>query len=376
MKRPMHDRTVRERTVQAIAEAELDAVVVTSRQNLRHLANLYLPHLSVVPEEHVFLICRRDGERQLLIPEWMPTYAKERTDIPVTVWSYGTGAWNSLADALRQQGLDEARIGIEAEYMAAADRDRLARVLPKATLVSADRALLANRLLKTPDEIAVIAEVAAAGERAMVEAIAEGREGMTDREFAKELRLASIRQGVDEVSWLALNWASPEQRTQPTDRPIRPGQVFSIEFGLCIDGYYSDLQRTVAVAPVPGDVQEAYEKLAGVHERTIARMTPGRSVASMHDEFLADMRDNGLQMWDWWLGHSIGLDVHEGLSLWLREGEKTIFEPGMVFAVEPVITEPAVLAFEDLVVIETTGPRVLSSQHNWDTLAILGERVE
>ena len=354
------------RTTSTVVDAGVDAVIVCSRQSLRHMANLYLPHVTLVPEERVFFIWTKDGHRRLVDREWAHPYCLEHINVPMSVWPFKASPWKTLTEQISELGLETARIGLEFGYLTVTELDEFTKALPGATFVGVDEPLHRNRLVKRPDEIAVLSQVAAAGERAMLEAIANGWSGMTDREFAREMRLASVRQGVDELAWLQLTWVDNEMRSVWNDRPIGPGEVFSIEFGLSVDGYYSDLQRSVVVPPCPEAVDDAYRRLLQIHDRTISAMVPGRSMAEVHAQYDADVAAAGFDMLDYWLGHSIGTDVHES-GLWFTPDNQTVFEEGMVFAVEPAIAGPTYLGVEDLVVIEGAGAR------NWSTIAQLGE---
>ncbi|MDZ5621096.1 Xaa-Pro peptidase family protein [Nocardioides sp. HM23] len=364
-----------ERATKVLERRDLDALVVWSRQSLRHLAGLYLPHLGFLPEEYVFLVCTRAGD-QVVVASYAlaPDYAS-RSGIQTVNWEFKTDPWATLTAELRRLGVHRGRIGVELEKITVDELRRCESALPDASWHEVDHDLMLARQLKTPAEVALIDEAAKAGERAMAAAVERGAVGMTDRQFALELRVASLREGVDELSWLALNWNSFNQRMHPTDVPIGHGEVFSIEMGLAVDGYYCDLQRTVGVGAVSEDILSTYRQLMGVHQRTIDSMVPGCRVAEMHRRFDSDMTENGLTMWDWWLGHSLGLDVHEGGTIWLSGEVDTVFEEGMVFAVEPVVTTPALLAIEDDVVIEASGPRLLSGQLDWSELVLLGEGV-
>ena len=92
-------------------------------------------------------------------------------------------------------------------------------------------------------------------------------------------------------------------------------------------------------------------------------------------EFLQRMETQGLEMWPWYqLGHSLGLDLHEGY--FIEDSEPAEILPGMVFAIEPVIETPAMLAIEDDVHVGDDGPVVLSSHGDWSDLPLLGRPVE
>jgi len=364
-----------DRATKLLERRDLDALVVWSRQSMRHLTGLYLPHLAFLPEEYVFLICTRAGDQVVVTSYAMaPDYAA-KSGIRTVYWDFNTDPWETLVAEMRGLGVDRGRIGVEFKQVTLSDMRRCETALPDASWHEVDDDLMLARQIKTPAEIAVIDEAAKAGERAMATAVERGWVGMTDREFSLELRAASLREGVDELTWLALNWDSLTQRVHPTDLPIRDGGVFSIEMGLSVDGYYCDLQRTVGVGTVSDEILSTYRRLMDVQSRTIESMTPGTKVAEVHRRFDQDMTENGLTMWDWWLGHSLGLDVHEGGTIWLSGDVDVVLEEGMVFAVEPVVTTPAVLAVEDDVVIDSDGARLLSGQLDWSELVRLGQTV-
>ena len=364
-----------DRAAEILERRDLDAIVVWSRQSLRHLSGLYFPHLAFLPEEYMFLVCTLTGDHVVVASYALPPDYAAKSGIRTVYWDFNTDPWGTLTAELRRLGVDRGRIGVELEQVTVSDMRRCEAALPAATWHGVDHDLMMARQIKTTAEIALIDETAKAGERAMAAAIERGRVGMTDREFSLELRIASLREGVDELTWLALNWNSIDQRTHPTDVPIRDGNVFSIEMGLSIDGYYCDLQRTVGVGAVSDEVLSTYRQLMDIQGRTIASMTPGTKVSDVHRRFDQDMSDHGLSMWDWWLGHSLGLNVHEGGTIWLSGDVDVVLEEGMVFALEPVVTSPAVLAVEDNLVIESEGARLLSGALDWSELVRLGQAV-
>ena len=283
-----------DRATKLLERRDLDAMIVWSRQSLRHLSGLYFPHLAFLPEEYIFLVCTRAGD-QVVVASYAlaPDYAA-KSGIRTVYWDFNTDPWVTLAAELRGLGVDGGRIGVELGQVTVSDMRRCEAALPEASWHEVDHDLMMARQIKTPTEIALIDETAKAGERAIAAAVERGWIGMTDREFSLELRIASLREGVDELTWLALNWNSLVQRTQPTDVPIRDGDVFSIEMGLSIDGYYCDLQRTVGVGTVSDEILSTYRHLMDVQSRTIESMSPGTKVADVHKRFDQDMTENGL----------------------------------------------------------------------------------
>lgn len=176
-----------------------------------------------------------------------------------------------------------------------------------------------------------------------------------------------------ELDWLALRWIDTDQDVLPGDEPIGPGEVISIEMGCSVGGYLADVQRTIAVPPAPEDLVFAYRKFSGVHERTMDLLKVGRRYDEFNRLFLEDMAGSGLETWSQYhLGHSVGIDVHEGFIC--RENDTEIV-PQSVFAIEPVIETPTILVIEDIVLVTEDDPEVISSKGDWTELPLLGQRI-
>jgi Xaa-Pro aminopeptidase len=275
---------------------------------------------------------------------------------------------------LRKFGLGDGVIGLELKNMTAADLRELESALPNATFIGVDKDLSANRVQKTDAEIELIARAAHAAETAMVDAIAEGWVGMTEREFSALLRGACIRNGADEVAWLALQWGRFDQFTVPTDEPIKAGETFIIEMGVTVEGYLADVQRTVAAGPVDPVTADVYARLAQVHRRTLESMSPGKKFAAVNEEFLADMAANDLVMWDGFhLGHGLGLDAHEGANI--TEREESEIPSNSTYSLEPVVVQPRLVGIEDVVVVRDEGTSILSWSVDWSKIPELGTRL-
>lgn len=365
---------IEDRTLALLDAEKVDGLIATSRVSLRHLAGLHLPHLKIVPEERVFFLFAGPGTARTLLPDWQVPFGNLMGAPNVYQWAWDVSPWVAVAKHAEEMGIANGRIGVELDYLTANDVSELSKALPNATLVGVDDALLGNRRIKTEGELVHIRAAAEAGERAVARVISEGRIGMTDRQLARLLHEAAIDEGADDLVWVALRWGNSEQRTYMMDRPIAADEVVSIEFGVGVDAYYADMQRTFIVQPSNSIVADQYERLARVHSTTISRMRPGRAISEFTNEFLDEMRAAGLEMWDWWLGHSLGLEVHEGGRIWLSPEEHSTIDPGMVFAVEPCVDGEVFLALEDDVEITSAGAVNLSGgQFDWSTLPILGE---
>jgi Xaa-Pro aminopeptidase len=142
---------------------------------------------------------------------------------------------------------------------------------------------------------------------------------------------------------------------------IQPGDVLVSGAGANIDGYRSELERTMIVGEPTSAQEKAFEAMLELQSRAIEVMAPGVPAGEVE---LATVRlaeelgvaDNLRHH----VGHSIGLEGHE--APFLDRGDDAVLEPGMVFTVEPgvYIKELGGFRHSDTVVITPDGRRVMT----------------
>jgi Xaa-Pro aminopeptidase len=147
----------------------------------------------------------------------------------------------------------------------------------------------------------------------------------------------------------------------PTDRQLQEGEPITIDIGANVNGYCSDMTRTVCIGTPSDKLREIHQLVLTAQEtaeRGIRKGMTGKDADALARDYLAEMGygDNFTHG----LGHGIGLEVHEPPSLSIR-GSETALEEGMVFSVEPGIYLPGWggVRIEDLVVMEGEAVRVL-----------------
>jgi Xaa-Pro aminopeptidase len=159
-----------------------------------------------------------------------------------------------------------------------------------------------------------------------------------------------------------------------TDRELRGNEPLKIDIGARVQGYCSDMTRTVCLGEAPPQLRELHALVLDSQETAERAVRPGMSGregdsiarevierAGYGDQFIHGT------------GHGIGLEVHEPPWLSQSRGDHVLGE-GMVFSVEPGVYLPGWggVRIEDLVVLEANGARVLSQSPK--TLELRGER--
>lgn len=352
---PMDVATRVQRLRSQIDVTACDALLVTSLVNIRYLTGF--------TGSAALLLVRPDGL------------------VFVTDGRYGDQAAQQLADAgvdarievsndrqraiMHDAASDVARIGLEAEHVSWSTVQRYeAEWFPDAEVVATVGLVEALRALKDDGEVARIEAAAAVADAALGDIRASLADRPTERDFALELDSVMRRLGATAPSFETIvasgpNGARPHARPGP--RIIEDGDLVVIDFGALVDGYCSDMTRTVMVG-APTETQ------ARMFEVVVAAQQAG--VDAVRDGVEAKVVDAACREvitqagWgDAFLhatGHGVGLEIHEAPRV-AATADATL-TAGNVVTVEPGVYLPdhGGVRIEDTVVVTTGGCRPLT----------------
>jgi len=253
-----------------------------------------------------------------------------------------------LFDTLRSLGLATKTLGLEtgadiATYLSVNEYHRIREALPEAKLVSADDAIFAQRIIKTPYEQAIIREGArraCLATRAAFDAI---RPGISEREVHRAFWRAAVELDLVESpyqgNWLCFSTNATEtafgQRwiTGPVDRIIREGDFGNSDSGPSYKMYQFDFQRAFYVGKPSQDVLDWYDVGRQALLETMDAIKPGVRVADLFDLSVRAVTRRGAPEHPiTFIGHGEGLANHE--PPWLVAGNTALIQPGMVLAIE------------------------------------------
>lgn len=190
------------------------------------------------------------------------------------------------------------------------------------------------------------------------------RPEMTERELAlvveQQVRLA----GGDGISFATIVAAGPAgamPHASPTDAVLGEGRPIVVDMGARVDGYCSDLTRSFVIGEPDATFREIYDIVFAAQANAIDKVESGMSGKAAHELAASVIEASGYgEQFGHGLGHGVGLQVHEHPYLG-RTAEGTL-EEGMVFTIEPGIYLPGWggVRIEDVVVLENGRARVLS----------------
>jgi Xaa-Pro aminopeptidase len=255
-------------------------------------------------------------------------------------------------------------LGMEAQIVTHAEWAGLAEAAPGVELHAMDDELAPLRLRKAPDEVEAIGRACALTDACLAHLVDWIEPGMTELEVAWELDAFFRTNGAEGLAFGAIVLAGARASMPhgvPSGVSVEAGNVLLIDFGCAIDGYRSDMTRTLFVGEVPDRVRRAHDAVREAQQAAfdaLAVGVNGQEVDAIAREVIADA---GFEPYGHGLGHGIGLETHEAPSL--RQSRAYTLEAGMVFSVEPGIYLPGEtgIRIEDIVVLEEGGPRLLTN---------------
>ena len=267
----------------------------------------------------------------------------------------------TLGEYLKTQ--DVHTVLVESERSVSSVR-ALRAALPEVTVEDGDTLtdwLSELRMCKTPQERQAIERAQAltdAGYAYILGRIAPGR---TEREVALDLEFFIRRQGAEGVAFefIAVSGANSSlPHGVPGDRVIEKGDFVTMDFGARVDGYCSDMTRTVAVGSVSDRQREVYDTVLRAQQAGLAAVGPGVSCrdADAAARRVIDAAGFG-QHFGHGTGHGVGVQIHELPNLSPSAPEETTLAPGHVVTVEPGIYLPGEFGvrIEDMVIITESG---------------------
>lgn len=336
----------------AIERAGLDALVVTNVVNIRYLSG-FTGSAAVMLVGADRCVFATDGRYQTQCAEQL---AAAGVDADLAV-----GRVDYQRRALAKAGVKLSRIGLEAHHVTWAQQREMAEEwFAGKELVPTEELVESLRVVKDPGELARLQAAAHVADSALSHVLPMLLEQPTEDEFALALDFEMRRRGAEGVSFETIvaggpNGAKPHAR--PSGRSIDRGELVVIDFGALVEGYHSDMTRTVCVGE-PSDpvLLRMVEAVAASQAAGVAAVRAGVAVRAVDGACRAVLRDYGWE--DAFLhgtGHGVGLDIHEAPSVnALSVGS---LAPGHVVTVEPGVYLPdhGGARIEDTVVVTEEG---------------------
>ncbi len=352
-----------QRLAELLAQYGVDCVAVMPGANLRYLAGVSF-RLSERPTLAFF---SPHAKPAVVVPSFEVSRftVGSADDWQVFPWSDEAGPMAAFAAAAKALGLRGKTLAIEDTVMRVLELRLLESSAPDLRFTNAERLLASMRVRKDAAEIAKMRRAVAITEEALDAVLSEVRVGMSERSIAGRLNAELRQRGAHGLPFEAAVLSGPNSALphgEPGDRALTAGDFLLLDFGITIDGYASDITRTVAVGEISPELRQVYEVVRRANEAGRAAARPGIEIQEVDRAARKIIVDAGYgEYFMHRTGHGLGLDIHE--PPFAREGDTTVLEPGMTFTVEPGIYLPGKggVRIEDDLVITPTGNESLTT---------------
>ena len=369
-----------ERAQQQREKAQVDALLLWKDENVRYLTDLRpqliagkttaLNGALLIPNQAPVLFCS-GGERDRA-ERTMP-WVKEIHTIPIIEErSLIDGFVRSiLAPVLREHDLERARIGMDEANTILFQS--LSKHLAGVRIDDGDTPMQAARMIKLPEEIALLEEATALADAVTASGVAAIAEGVRECEVAAEAMRTLFRLGGEYAHVMTPFVASGEHMSPPhrisSDKLIRNGDLVFIDIGANWNGYFGDVARTTVCGKPSRRQQEIFTAVHDGLRAGIAKMRPGCTNQDAAQAIIqtASKHKLGNRFLSLFIGHGVGIGANEPpyIGETLPGAPVYEFQPGMVFAVEPLIWVEGVrggggVRLEEMVLITEGDAHVLS----------------
>lgn len=351
----------------AAADPPLDAMLVTQPENRRYLSGFTgsAGQLLVTPAAAILLTDFRYVEQAAA---QAPAYE---------VVKVAGHEWNAIAEQTARLGV--RRLGIEAGHVTMDLYERLQAALSatesQAALAPQRGFVEALRHVKDPAEVEAIRRAVLIGDRAFEQVARSLRPGATESEVAWRLEVAMRQDGAEGLSFPIIvasgpNAAMPHHRASA--REIRAGEPVIIDMGCRVDGYCSDMTRTITLGEPPPRFWQVFNLVLAAQRRCEDGFRAGM-LGREGDKLARDViaaAGNG-DDFGHGTGHGVGLAIHEDPYLSPVRGDEPV-QKGAVVTVEPgvYLAGWGGVRIEDMVVVGESRCHVLTTAHKFPVVDI------
>lgn len=344
--------------LRALLAGKADCALVTDDINRRYLTGMKSSagYVLIFPEEAYLVIDFRYIEKAREIVK------------NCTVLQQEPGVLRQLGSLMQKHGAKTCALESMSLTLQRADTFRKIEGVEFLTDNTLSQALYDLRTVKEPEEIVKIKAAQQLAEEALEKLLQTLRAGMTEREVALELDFHMRSLGAEDLSFetIALTGAHTSMpHGVPDDRVIELNSFVLMDFGAVVDGYHSDMTRTVCVGTPTEEMREIYHIVRTAQNAGLAAARPGITGRELDAAARDIIRDAGYgDAFGHSLGHGVGLEIHEYPVA--APSREQILAPGNVVTVEPGIYLPGKfgIRIEDFVHITENGCENLTNIPN------------
>lgn len=352
-----------EKLRRAVKDQPFDTLMVLQEQNRRYLSGFTAEDGQCEESAGALFL---NPERQILATDSRYETQARQEASHFEVYCYREGLASCLPDIVG--ALNTQSLGFESFKVSCLEFNKFQEELNKAglpvDLVSTENLVEGLRMIKEPGEIEAIKKSLSLAEAVFNNVLGVLAVGMLEKDLAWTIEKGIREAGAERIAFPPIVATGPNAalpHAVPGDRPVRPGEPILFDWGARLDGYCSDISRTLVLGKPDATFQKVYQVVADAQSMAVAGMKPGISSQAVDKIARDHIAAKGFKNYfGHALGHGVGLATHEkpGLSP-IRPVD---LEAGMITTVEPGIYIPGWggVRLENMVLLTEDGALLLN----------------
>lgn len=336
-----------------INETGADALLITSHENRFYISGFYgTAGYLLITKDNAYLVT--DSRYTLQAKEQAKDFeviTKAETD------------FSPIAETVSKENIKS--IAFEDTKISVFTFSALKKALPKTELLPCGEKLTQLRRTKSADEVKKIKASLSLAEGAFLNILPKLHEGMNECEIAAEIenfmrRGGALKPSFDTICASGIFSAMPHHTA--SDKPLRNGDFLVMDYGCILDGYCSDITRTVIIGKAGERQREIYDTVLKAQAEAEKAIAPGRRAADIDKAARDEIDAAGFgKYFTHSLGHGVGIEIHELPNLSPRS--EAVLTEGDIVTVEPGIYIDGLggVRIEDMAYIGDTEAEILTT---------------
>jgi Xaa-Pro dipeptidase len=334
--------------IEKLREPKVNALIVASPASQQYLTGFRGEGLLLAGPEYVVVT---DGRYQA---ESQAAEAKAVVN--------DKGHWAGLAEVLGDAGY--RRVGFESDHVTVAALERLSGLLKSVEFVPLQRLVETQRVIKEEAEIDLMRRAAEATDAALAGLLASSYADLTEAQAALNLHRRMLDHGAEGPAFdliVGMGPGAAEPHHRSAEPLLNAAGPLLFDIGARVEGYCSDMTRTLCLGPVDDRFREAYVAVYDAQARAVEAVRPGAVARDLYKVARDALDEAGMaEYFCHGLGHGVGLEIHEMPGLGPNREE--VVEVNQVITIEPGVYFPGWggIRIEDTVVVREGGAESLT----------------
>lgn len=351
-----------------LAEMSADTAWIIQPENRRYLSGFRADDTQFTESSGSLLI---NKDRSVLITDSRYTTEAESEAIDFEVKTLKQDLIEPFCELVNEMGTRS--LAFEEDYLTWGLHhklsERLGALSPPICLMPSNGVLEEMRVVKDKAEIYAMEASADLISSVLDEVIAGLKTGTTEKAIAWQIEGLAREAGAEGLAFPSVVASGPNSalpHAVPTERKIKPKEPIILDVGARLEGYCSDMTRTIFLDSPISDFKKIYAVVRKAQLAALENILPG--VESNHPDSVARQVVDDAGFGKYFihsLGHGVGLATHERPRL--GQQNPVTLKTGMIVTVEPGIYIPGKggVRLEEMVVIEENGPRILTKNDHF-----------